>query len=896
MDLVVYARIFISRPDGLTWEDLTGYLTYVRASLGQTANVGTGNSGVDDACRILEFKLVNESCFDAAWDDDINRDENALVGYDEDPIGKTDDPATTFIKMLFDVEHELRSRGASFHPRNRYSDWNYFDIDGDGIDEYAPLLWPQREVIFEVAVVSAGTEPTEDDWVNQFHGIMGDSISADTETGEITVLCRDKMKRLMDAYIENPKEYGSEEGTAAEVVMQQIIDDNISHNPPQLVCPVSPGFMITPYKVEYMTVADALMQIANQIGWWLGYARNPVTNAWELTLLEPPRDKDSSTADYEIDWNEDIIIQDLDISDQDVRNRVTIIYRDADTGERASVTVKDEDSIKEFGLRAMQIEESETSLIDTEIEATAYGEAALHDLKDLNAVSTIELPLMPELDIFNGLVVNNPVLSSTKDFFGVETVEHELDFTNFRFRTHATCSGRVIGAHTRWLLMETRPGSPGKPGTLPPTQIGPSKPANVQATFTGINVLVSWDKPTEPDYKHTRVEIWTGAVPEMRRTEFTDTSYYVYTYEKNAEDHNGEPVPEVFVRVIHVDMFGNFSRMVEKYTVNMPPPQPSGFTMGSKTSIIQMSIDEPNVADLDRIEFQLSSMSNYADAITVAKGTNYTGISSPIMTPKTNYGRARFVDVFGQTGPWATGSTGAELIAKKDIDHSALLSFMDHFYNDKLMPVWDIFCEEDIDSGWGTDIVGDDHVRSVTVFDTVEKSNVIWKCSQKLNPKEYILHLQWKARVRTHYPTTGEAKAYRMGLWMPFGMVITFQYPHAWVLPGTNEGTIKFSTVRSSMPSVEPTITDNIECDVDAWNEYEIVVDYNKPVAESHCSLYLNNVLVAVHSFPADSYEVNMPDNVVCPYFILNQTSPSTKRSIWLDYVFFWTEEKPTML
>jgi hypothetical protein len=889
MDLVVYARISISRPDGLTWEDLTDYLTYARVSLGQTANVGTGNSGVDDVCRILEFRLANECCFDAAWDN-ISRDENVLLGDDDTIIGNADDPATLFIKMLFDIEHELRSRGASFHPRNRHSDWNYFDIDGDGIDEYATLLWPQREVIFETAVVSVGTEPTEDDWVNQFHGIMGDSISADTETGEITVLCRDKMKRLMDAYIESPKEYGSEEGTAAEVVMQQIVDDNITHNPPQLVCPVSPGFMITPYKVEYMTVADALMQIANQIGWWLGYRCNPATNAWELTLLEPPRDKDSSFADYTIDWTEDIIIQDLDISDQDVRNKVTIIYRDADTGERASVTVEDEDSIKEFGLRAMQIEESETSLIDTELEATAYGQAALHDLKDLNATSTIELPLMPELNIFDGLVVKNPMLSSTDDFFGVETVEHELDFISFRFRTHATCSGRVIGAHTRWLLMETRPGSPGKPGTLPPTQLGPSRPTNVQATFAGPNVLVSWDRPTEPDYKHTRVEIWTGAVPALKRTEFTDTSYYVYAYEKNAEDHDGEPVPEVFVRIIHVDMFGNPSRMVEKYAVNTPPPQPSGFAMGSKASNVHMSIDEPSIADLDRIEFQLASMSNYADAITVARGTNHTGISAPIMTPKTNYGRARFVDVFSQVGPWATGSTGAQLIVKGDIDHSALLSFIDHFYNDKLLPTWDVLSSEST----GFDIIpgGTEHTQELWTSDLVEDSNVTLKCSHKLDPRESVLRLQWKAYVKTQFPTGNKPKDYRMGLERPAGVVGTGTYSYARIEAGTNEGTIRFVTARNNTVHEYPVITDNIQCNISLWNEFEIVVDYNGYDEESNCSLYVNNVLVANHSFPAETSHI-MPTHPVCPQFSLEKVTPSEYRRLCLDYVFFWPEEKP---
>lgn len=52
-----------------------------------------------------------------------------------------------------------------------------------------------------------------------------------------------------------------------------------------------------------------------------------------------------------------------------IRNVVTVTYRNAETGDRESVTVQDTDSIATYGPRAMQIEEGDASLIDTPEEA-----------------------------------------------------------------------------------------------------------------------------------------------------------------------------------------------------------------------------------------------------------------------------------------------------------------------------------------------------------------------------------------------------------------------------------------------------------------------------------------------------------------------------------------------
>src|SRR5690606_4059654 len=156
---------------------------------------------------------------------------------------------------------------------------------------------------------------------------------------------------------------------------------------------------------------------------------------------------------------------DLEITDRDIRNVVTVTYRNSATGDRESVTVQDDDSIDTYGPRAMQIEEGDASLIDTPEEAQRLANAALADLKDMTATTQIQTPLLPTLDVFSGIVVTDPRVSSTDDFFGVESVRHVIDFEARQFRTEAVAAGRVIGGHHRWLQMQTRPGKKDMPYT-----------------------------------------------------------------------------------------------------------------------------------------------------------------------------------------------------------------------------------------------------------------------------------------------------------------------------------------------------------------------------------------------------------------------------------------------
>lgn len=317
---------------------------------------------------------------------------------------------------------------------------------------------------------------------------MGDSIAAQSDNGRITILCRDQSKLLQDIYLEGtwdaekgqfvPKQYGSPEGVPAETVCQQMLDDYLGPGVITLYCPISPGFMVTDFAPGEMSLWDALQSIATQIGWYLGFKWWPDINDFRMTLMPVPWYKTAAQYDYMFDLD-DIRVQELDITDRDVRNVVQVAFSDRDNGgKRTMIAAQDEDSIAEYGRKAMQISEAETSLIDTVAEAQALANAALWDLKDLSATSRITMPLMPLLDVFSGIVVTNPRLSSTQDFYCVETVEHVLDWSDknrFRGSTEVVCSGRVIGAHGKWLRMQTRPGA------SPPVQTGQIAPGAVDS-------------------------------------------------------------------------------------------------------------------------------------------------------------------------------------------------------------------------------------------------------------------------------------------------------------------------------------------------------------------------------------------------------------------------------
>lgn len=512
-DRQIAARLRIYRPDDITPVDLTDYLTRARVSLGDVSSVGTGSSGTDVGVRQLDIELINSR-------PDMN----------------------------------------SLNPRDQDSSWNQFD------GTYQPLLWPERAVEFDMAVVPIGQQPAESDYVRLFAGYLGDSISASSDNGRISIQCRDAAQILQNCYIETVREYGTDAGEPAEVVIQQIIDYNLGPGVVTLYTPVSPNYPLTTFEVDYQSVWDAIQRIAGQRGWFLGYRWDSEAHTFRLTFMEPPRTKDASTADFSLDWNENLRVQSLDIKSADVRNVVKVTYRDKTSGKRNTVTVEDADSIAAFGggkvgRRAMEIEEADASHINSEGLALEMAHSALHDLKDLTTTSRITMPLTPAMDVFTGVTVVNPRLSSTVDFYAVESVEHAMEWSSggFKASTEIVCSGRVIGGHGKWLRLQTRPGAAGNPvrPVDSPTQRIPAPPGGLALSSVFRGLVVTLDERLNDPYwdgYEIHVSTTSGYTPgpstlkaKGKATRFevlnltANTTYYVKAI---AYDTSGNASPE----------------------------------------------------------------------------------------------------------------------------------------------------------------------------------------------------------------------------------------------------------------------------------------------------------------------------------------------------------------
>ena len=95
---VLWPRLEIVRSDDVTIEDVTDWLASVEVELGDVSGIGTGATGGDGVVRQMRFRLHNET------------------GKDR------------------------------FSPLDKTSAWNEFN------GAYDPLLWPNRQAIFYLAV------------------------------------------------------------------------------------------------------------------------------------------------------------------------------------------------------------------------------------------------------------------------------------------------------------------------------------------------------------------------------------------------------------------------------------------------------------------------------------------------------------------------------------------------------------------------------------------------------------------------------------------------------------------------------------------------------------------------------------------------------------------------
>lgn len=312
---------------------------------------------------------------------------------------------------------------------------------------YVPLLSTGREFKIVVASVPFGTARSAVLTADLIELARGKIDRVDWSADPIKLTVRDDGAWLQNAFIQNLTNYGTGVGTPIETVMQQIIDDNSVKGGATIVTPSSPGFMVTPFTQQRVTVSSADNTLALQIGWDLRYRYN-ATNVSELQFIEPPRTK--TISDYSIGPTEYTDVQQITVDDANVRNVIRVVFANSATGGVGTVVASNAASIAEFGVRFYEITEQSSSNITTVQEATDLANAIVSDLgapKADHAITTFLLWIVQLYDLItftaNGLHYDQDQQMGVIGF--THTLQNGTGTTVIRVR------GQLAGAYQKWI-------------------------------------------------------------------------------------------------------------------------------------------------------------------------------------------------------------------------------------------------------------------------------------------------------------------------------------------------------------------------------------------------------------------------------------------------------------
>ncbi|MEX1103549.1 MAG: biotin/lipoyl-containing protein, partial [Dehalococcoidia bacterium] len=314
---------------------------------------------------------------------------------------------------------------------------------------YVPFITANRAIKIDVAILPPDTEPVTADWVSAFIGVIDVVEFGGDDTMEIKA--RNNIGALVDAFIEDQTPYGSTAGTAIQSVIDDILVDY--GGSVTLYTPSSPSFNILLYDQAKEPVHSAIKKLADMIGWDVRYKWDNGTSAWRLTLSGPTRS--GADVDYTFAAEQIIAVKLAAVDRTNVRNAIKISYRDASDGRRKTITRTDATSITKYGRRWMELQEDDTSQINSSSEANAMGDAILADLKEPSLVASFDVGCFPFVQLWDYYTFPaNGKHYDAAQSLAVAGYSHR--YTKDESTTTLQARGQPAGAFERWLGKDSR--------------------------------------------------------------------------------------------------------------------------------------------------------------------------------------------------------------------------------------------------------------------------------------------------------------------------------------------------------------------------------------------------------------------------------------------------------
>jgi hypothetical protein len=275
-----------------------------------------------------------------------SRDWGMAISYE----GNIDAPiATATVKLWREHIATLRSLA----PLRSDSAWN-----ADG-----PAINVGRFIQIEVACPELGVLPAESDYRVVFQGYID---SVDWAETPMTIEARDLGAQIQDAFlIEDGTSIGVTDPDLIQTRIQEVLDAAELPVAVELYVPVIPDPAVyVPKRVrKTQPVMEAVQDVASTNAWDLRARWSDALQNFVLTYKDPGRTR--TDVDFTLPPSAYFDIKQMKIDATDVRNDVTVTYKDILTGFREAVRRSDPVSVARYGRRMMVVQEDDNSPINS---------------------------------------------------------------------------------------------------------------------------------------------------------------------------------------------------------------------------------------------------------------------------------------------------------------------------------------------------------------------------------------------------------------------------------------------------------------------------------------------------------------------------------------------------